>query len=73
MIEGLWALKIGNGMQSDEDDIYFSAGISDGHGGPIEEHGLFGEIEFSTPDGGSSTGALLGVALAGIAASRRRV
>lgn len=43
-IEGLWALAFGNGsLESDEDDLYFTAGIGD------EEHGLFGEIERLAP------------------------
>jgi len=39
-IDGLWAIAFGNGaFNSDEEDLYFTAGIGD------EEHGLFGEIE----------------------------
>lgn len=39
-IDGLWALKFGNGAAGgDTDDVYFTAGPDD------EAHGLFGEID----------------------------
>jgi uncharacterized protein (TIGR03118 family) len=38
-IEGLWALRFGNGVTGDPTDLLFSAGIDD------EAHGLFGAIE----------------------------
>ncbi len=38
VIDGLWGLSFGNGVMSDEDDLYFTAGPDD------EQHGLFGEI-----------------------------
>jgi hypothetical protein len=42
-IEGLWALKFGNGGQGGEVlKLYFTAGISGG--GHVEDHGLFGSI-----------------------------
>jgi hypothetical protein len=41
-IEGLWALRFGNGARSDANAFYFTAGISGG--GEIEDHGLFGSI-----------------------------
>jgi len=70
-IEGLWALKVGNGSGGgDDDDIYFTAGISGG--GAVEDHGLFGEISLHIPDGGASTGLLLGATVLGLAASRRK-
>jgi len=46
-IEGLWALKFGNGGNGgDPFALYFSAGISGGAG--IEDHGLFGSISQSS-------------------------
>lgn len=42
VIDGLWGLTFGNGVMSDEDDLYFTAGPGD------ETHGLFGEIKFGS-------------------------
>jgi hypothetical protein len=39
IIDGLWALMFGNGVLSDKNDLYFTAGPED------ETHGVFGEIE----------------------------
>ena len=38
-IEGLWALRFGNGVTGDPTTLLFSAGIDD------EAHGLFGAIQ----------------------------
>jgi uncharacterized protein (TIGR03118 family) len=38
-INGLWALRFGNGVTGTPDDLLFTAGIGD------EDHGLFGEIK----------------------------
>jgi uncharacterized protein (TIGR03118 family) len=69
-IDGLWALRTGNGGQGgDPDDLYFTAGIAG------EQHGLFGEISSSSsavPDGGASTGLLLGASAVGLLLSRRK-
>jgi hypothetical protein len=55
----------GNGAASDEDDLYFAAGIGD------ELHGLFGEIgAVAVSEPGSA--ALMMLALAGFAALRQR-
>jgi uncharacterized protein (TIGR03118 family) len=64
-IEGLWALAFGNnGVGSVARDLYFTAGISDGVGGEVEEHGLYGKLSH-VPDSGTSalllTSGLLGV------------
>jgi uncharacterized protein (TIGR03118 family) len=43
-IQGLWALKFGNGGQGGKPlTLYFTAGIP-GPGGSLEDHGLFGSI-----------------------------
>jgi uncharacterized protein (TIGR03118 family) len=62
IIPYLWGLSFGNGALSDEDDLYFAAGIGD------EEHGLFGEIGAeaeSAPEPGTLGTLLLGVLAAG--------
>ena len=41
-IEGLWALRFGNGVTGDPTTLLFTAGIDD------EAHGLFGAIEAAT-------------------------
>lgn len=43
-IDGLWALRFGNGVFGAPNDLIFSAGIAD------EEHGLLGEISASGRD-----------------------
>jgi uncharacterized protein (TIGR03118 family) len=46
-IQGLWALKFGNGGQGgDLFKLYFTAGISGG--GSVEDHGLFGSLAPAT-------------------------
>ena len=65
IIPYLWALVFGNGDLSDEDDLYFAAGIGD------ELHGLFGEIgavAVSEPD----TAGMLLLAMAGLFGMRQR-
>jgi len=65
IIPYLWGLVFGNGAASDEDDLYFAAGIGD------ELHGLFGEIgAVAVSEPGSA--ALMMLALAGFAALRQR-
>jgi|SRR4051794_13413040 len=44
VIPGLWALLQGTAATGGTDAIFFSAGIDDGKGGPIEEHGLLGVL-----------------------------
>jgi uncharacterized protein (TIGR03118 family) len=44
VIPGLWALLQGTATTGGTDSVFFSAGINDGHGGPIEEHGLIGVL-----------------------------
>jgi uncharacterized protein (TIGR03118 family) len=67
IIPYLWGLAFGNGVLSDEDDLYFAAGIGD------ELHGLFGEIGAATAVGEPGTAGLLLTALAALFASQRRV
>jgi uncharacterized protein (TIGR03118 family) len=62
----LWGLVFGNGVLSDEDDLYFAAGIGD------ELHGLFGEIGAgaeSVPE--PAMAGLMLLALASFARRRR--
>lgn len=66
IIPYLWGLTFGNGVLSDEDDLYFAAGIGD------ELHGLFGEIGAVTAVGEPATMGLLLTALAGLLALERR-
>ena len=62
-IDGLWGLTPGNGGQAGSPQfIYFSAGPND------EGHGLFGVLAVPEP----GTIALMGIALAGFGAVRRR-
>lgn len=69
-IEGLWALKFGNGGSGgDPGTLYFTAGIP-GPNGAIEDHGLFGSI--STPDNGQTISLML-LALAALTAWKWRV
>jgi uncharacterized protein (TIGR03118 family) len=46
VIEGLWSIVFGPGNPNagPRNVLFFTAGISDGQGGPIEAHGLFGKI-----------------------------
>jgi uncharacterized protein (TIGR03118 family) len=64
IIPYLWGLAFGNGDLSDEDDLYFAAGIGD------ELHGLFGEIGAVTVDEPGTAGLLLTV-LVGMIVGRR--
>ena len=77
VIDGLWALTIGNdGSAGSSNKLYFSAGPND------ESNGLFGVIEFASTSGPTptvpepTTFALMALGLAGIGAyhhqSRRR-
>src|SRR5256886_4542181 len=55
-IEGLWALKFGNGGKGgDTNTLYFTAGIA--AGGAIEDHGLFGSLSAVFPLPASSVPA----------------
>jgi uncharacterized protein (TIGR03118 family) len=65
IIPYLWALVFGNGDLSDEDDLYFAAGIGD------ELHGLFGEIGAVAVSEPGTAGLLL-LAMAGLFAMRPR-
>jgi hypothetical protein len=65
IIPYLWGLVFGNGVLSDEDDLYFAAGIGD------EEHGLFGEIGAVAVSEPGTAGLLL-LAMAGLIAMRQR-
>jgi uncharacterized protein (TIGR03118 family) len=46
VIEGLWSIVFGpgNDIAGPRDVLFFTAGISDGQGGPKEAHGLFGSL-----------------------------
>ncbi len=47
-IEGLWALKFGNGGKAGvTNTLYFTAGIA--AGGSVEDHGLFGGLSVAVP------------------------
>jgi uncharacterized protein (TIGR03118 family) len=47
--EGLWDLLFGNGNKGgDANTLYFTAGISGG--AALEDHGLFGSVQFATPN-----------------------
>jgi uncharacterized protein (TIGR03118 family) len=64
-IDGLWALRTGNqGPGFDPNSVYFTAGLND------EADGLFGAL--SAPDGGASTGLLLGGASFAMLALKRK-
>ncbi len=66
-IEGLWGLSFGNAAAgSRPSSLYFVAGISDGVGGEIEEHGLYGKL--SHVPGSGTSALLLAAGLFGIAA-----
>jgi uncharacterized protein (TIGR03118 family) len=41
VIDGLWALMVGNGVSGDKNAVLFTAGIDD------EQHGLYGEVTFA--------------------------
>jgi uncharacterized protein (TIGR03118 family) len=64
IIPYLWGLAFGNGELSDEDDLYFAAGIGD------ELHGLFGEIGAGLES--VSEPATLALMLLGLAGFARR-
>lgn len=66
VIPYLWGLVFGNGAVSDEDDLYFAAGIGD------EEHGLFGEIGAVAAVSEPGTAGLMLVAGLGLLAFQRR-
>jgi len=71
-IEGLWGLAFGNnGVGSTPSTLFFTAGISDGIGGEIEEHGLYGKLSH-VPDSGTSAFLLAGGLLGVFAVGRRR-
>jgi uncharacterized protein (TIGR03118 family) len=65
IIPYLWGLVFGNGALSDEDDLYFAAGIGD------ELHGLFGEIGAVAVSEPGTAGLML-LAMAGLFAMRQR-
>ena len=66
IIPYLWGLVFGNGAVSDEDDLYFAAGIGD------EEHGLFGEIGAVAAVSEPGTAGLMLMAGLGLLAFQRR-
>jgi uncharacterized protein (TIGR03118 family) len=59
-IDGLWALKVGNGgMGGDPNKVYFTAGLDH------EAHGLFGSLSFvapGTPEGPAEAQAIVAAA-----------
>ena len=66
VIPYLWELLFGNGVLSDADELYFSAGIGD------EEHGLFGEIEAEEEVPEPATIALFGLGALAVGLARRK-
>lgn len=69
-IEGLWGLAFGNAaVGSSPNSLYFTAGISDGVGGEVEAHGLYGKLTH-VPDAGTSA-LLLAAGLCSVYAARR--
>jgi uncharacterized protein (TIGR03118 family) len=66
VIPYLWGLAFGNGVLSDDDDLYFAAGIGD------ELHGLFGEIGAAESVPEPATAGLMLLALVGGFLRRRR-
>src|SRR5262249_48248474 len=71
VIDGLWALTIGNdGFAGSSNKLYFSAGPND------ESNGLFGMIEFASSSGPTptvpepTTFALMALGLGSVGASR---
>jgi uncharacterized protein (TIGR03118 family) len=53
VIDGLWGLRVGNaGPGFDPNKLYFTAGIAGPPPGEVEDHGLFGSLQF-VPEPGS--------------------
>ncbi len=65
-IPDLWELLFGNGELSDEDDLYFTAGIGD------ELHGLYGEISASEEVPEPAAIGLFGLGLLAVGLRRKR-